>query len=102
MENVSQRKAPGAMSAMAFIVKPVRPNVACISAVFFSAVYDCLHLRGLTANSSISARGEENTLVAILKYNATFRYNESSFWIGWHEKMSGLSAFFGVLPVRKA
>ena len=27
---VSQRKAPGAISAMAFIVSPVKPNVACI------------------------------------------------------------------------
>ena len=33
MENVSQRKAPGAMSAMAFIVRPVRPRVFCISTV---------------------------------------------------------------------
>ena len=30
MKKVSQRKAPGAMSAMAFIVNPVKPNVACI------------------------------------------------------------------------
>ena len=30
MKNVSHRKAPGAMSAMAFIVKPVKPKVACI------------------------------------------------------------------------
>src|SRR6185312_1530549 len=28
---VSQRNAPGAMSAMAFMVRPVRPSVACIS-----------------------------------------------------------------------
>jgi hypothetical protein len=35
---VSQRKAPGAMSAMAFIVKPVKPRVRFISAVVFSAM----------------------------------------------------------------
>jgi hypothetical protein len=40
---VSQRKAPGAMSAMAFIVKPVKPNVGFISTdasaifIFFSS-----------------------------------------------------------------
>src|SRR6516162_5330285 len=28
--NVNQRKAPGAMSAIAFIVRPVSPRVACI------------------------------------------------------------------------
>src|SRR5579872_3669633 len=32
--NVSQRKAPGAMSAMAFIVNPVRSKVCFISLVF--------------------------------------------------------------------
>src|ERR1700693_3358505 len=31
--NVSQRKAPGAMRAMAFIVKPVSPRVCFISPV---------------------------------------------------------------------
>jgi hypothetical protein len=30
MKNVSQRKAPGAMSAIALLVNPVRPRVACI------------------------------------------------------------------------
>ena len=32
--NVSHRKAPGAISAMAFIVRPVRPSVAFISGAF--------------------------------------------------------------------
>ena len=31
---VSHRKAPGAISAIAFIVNPVRPRVACISGAF--------------------------------------------------------------------
>src|SRR5208283_1822468 len=35
---VSHRKAPGAMSAIAFIVRPVRPNVACILGASFSAI----------------------------------------------------------------
>ena len=30
MAKVSQRKAPGAMSAIALLVNPVRPSVACI------------------------------------------------------------------------
>ena len=30
MKKVSHRKAPGAMSAIALLVKPVRPSVACI------------------------------------------------------------------------
>ncbi len=30
MKKVSQRKAPGAMSAIALLVSPVRPSVACI------------------------------------------------------------------------
>ena len=34
---VSQRKAPGAMSAIAFIVNPVRPNV-CFISLTFSAI----------------------------------------------------------------
>ena len=36
--NVSHKKAPGAMSAMAFIVSPVRPKVAFISVVLLSAI----------------------------------------------------------------
>ncbi len=35
---VSHRKAPGAISAMAFIVRPVKPNVACILGASFSAI----------------------------------------------------------------
>jgi hypothetical protein len=38
LKNVSHKKAPGAMSAMAFIVNPVRPKVAFISVVLFSAI----------------------------------------------------------------
>src|SRR6202140_231745 len=38
--NVSQRKAPGAMSAMAFIVNPVNPKVGVIlTSPVFSAMY---------------------------------------------------------------
>src|ERR1700693_1505118 len=38
--NVSQRKAPGAMSAMAFIVNPVKPKVGVIlTSPVFSAMY---------------------------------------------------------------
>ena len=36
MKKVSQRKAPGAMSAMAFMVRPVRPTVGFISAELFA------------------------------------------------------------------
>ena len=35
MRIVSHRKAPGAISAMAFMVKPVRPSVGFISVVLF-------------------------------------------------------------------
>jgi hypothetical protein len=35
---VSHRKAPGAMSAIAFIVNPVKPKVACISGALLSAM----------------------------------------------------------------
>ena len=35
---VSQRKAPGAMSAMAFIVRPVRPRVGFIVTSELSAI----------------------------------------------------------------
>ena len=38
MKNVSQRKAPGAISAIAFIVRPVRPNVGFILGASFSAM----------------------------------------------------------------
>jgi hypothetical protein len=39
MKKVSQRKAPGAIRAIALLVKPVRPSVACIcGAVFASAI----------------------------------------------------------------
>jgi hypothetical protein len=38
MRKVSHRNAPGAMSAMAFMVNPVKPNVGFISAVVFSAI----------------------------------------------------------------
>ncbi len=37
--NVSQRKAPGAIRAIAFIVKPVRPSVGFISGAVFSAMH---------------------------------------------------------------
>jgi hypothetical protein len=37
--NVSQRKAPGAMSAMAFIVRPVKPRVFFIVTSLLSAIY---------------------------------------------------------------
>jgi hypothetical protein len=38
--NVNQRKAPGAMSAMAFIVNPVKPKVGVIlTSPVFSAMY---------------------------------------------------------------
>jgi hypothetical protein len=38
--NVSQRNAPGAMSAMAFIVNPVNPKVGVIlTSPVFSAMY---------------------------------------------------------------
>jgi hypothetical protein len=39
MKNVSQRKAPGAMSAMAFIVRPVKPRVFFIVTSLLSAIY---------------------------------------------------------------
>ncbi len=32
--NVNHRNAPGAIRAMAFMVRPVRPRVACISGAF--------------------------------------------------------------------
>jgi hypothetical protein len=38
IRKVNHRNAPGAMSAMAFMVNPVKPNVAFISAVFLSAI----------------------------------------------------------------
>ena len=38
MAKVSQRKAPGAMSAMALEVRPVRPNVALVVGVSRSAM----------------------------------------------------------------
>jgi hypothetical protein len=39
IRKVSHRNAPGAMSAMAFMVNPVKPNVAFISFVVFSAIF---------------------------------------------------------------
>jgi hypothetical protein len=45
MKNVSQRKAPGAMSAMAFIVNPVNPKVGVIfTSPVFSAMYSPFNL----------------------------------------------------------
>jgi hypothetical protein len=38
MKNVSQRKAPGAMRAIALLVNPVNPRVACICGAFCSAM----------------------------------------------------------------
>src|SRR5690349_4367702 len=45
MKNVSHRNAPGAMSAIAFIVRPVRPRVGCSFGSLLSAMSDLL-LRG--------------------------------------------------------
>src|SRR5271165_181417 len=47
MKKVSHRNAPGAISAMAFIVNPVSPRVAFISTEVFSAIdspyyFDCI------------------------------------------------------------
>ena len=39
MKKVSHRNAPGAMSAMAFIVNPVSPRVFFISTEVFSAIH---------------------------------------------------------------
>ena len=39
LAKVSHRKAPGAISAMAFIVRPVRPRVDFISTGAFSAIF---------------------------------------------------------------
>src|SRR5215469_11427341 len=44
--NVSQRKAPGAISAIAFMVKPVKPKVGFISAAVFSAIESLLVIVG--------------------------------------------------------
>jgi hypothetical protein len=42
---VSQRNAPGAMSAMAFIVNPVKPKVGVIlTSPVFSAMYSPLYI----------------------------------------------------------
>src|SRR5450432_956990 len=38
IRKVSQRNAPGAISAMAFIVSPVRPRVCCILTSVLSAI----------------------------------------------------------------
>src|ERR1051325_2925581 len=38
MKKVSHRNAPGAMSAIAFIVRPVRPSVGCILTSLLSAI----------------------------------------------------------------
>jgi hypothetical protein len=40
MKNVNQRNAPGAMSAMAFIVNPVNPKVGVI---LTSPVFSAMH-----------------------------------------------------------
>src|SRR5579862_4648479 len=57
-KNVSHKKAPGAIRAIAFIVRPVRPSVACISpVVFFSAICDDL-LHG----SSVPSRGHRSVV----------------------------------------
>src|SRR5579864_7345525 len=48
MKKVSHRKAPGAISAIALLVSPVNPSVACICGAFCSAIeillefQDCL------------------------------------------------------------
>src|SRR2546426_11499598 len=44
IKKVSQRKAPGAMSAIAFIVRPVRPKVFFISTAVFSAIHILLRV----------------------------------------------------------
>jgi hypothetical protein len=46
MKKVSQRKAPGAIRAMALLVKPVRPRVACICGAVVSSA-----IEGLLVNS---------------------------------------------------
>jgi hypothetical protein len=47
MTNVSHKNAPGAISAIAFIVNPVRPNVgfisACSSAIKMSPVIETVN-----------------------------------------------------------
>ncbi len=42
MKKVSQRKAPGAMRAIALLVKPVKPSVACICGALFSSAMSSL------------------------------------------------------------
>src|SRR5215467_559492 len=77
MKKVSQRKAPGAMSAMAFIVKPVKPNVGFISTdasamfMFFSSgiLYESCGRNVLAASTwmlllnlpAAAARGDRGT-----------------------------------------
>src|SRR5215472_7322279 len=51
---VSQRKAPGAMSAMAFMVKPVKPKVGFISGAVVSAMYSLLLIDGRPARGPMA------------------------------------------------
>ncbi len=55
-KNVSQRKAPGAMSAMAFIVKPVSPSVGFISGAVFSAINTLLQM--MNSKTSLTRQGQ--------------------------------------------
>src|SRR5579863_7522875 len=64
--NVSQRKAPGAISAMAFMVKPVKPSVGFISAGA-SAIAFLLQRRSFDCHSTPSG-----TPAVTQKFLATF------------------------------
>src|SRR5579863_8150419 len=61
MKKVSQRKAPGAISAIAFAVRPVKPNVGFIVGSLFSAIEfsfnfgSCLSLERSVVPFQISA-----------------------------------------------
>src|ERR1022692_1565162 len=69
---VSQRKAPGAMSAMAFIVRPVRPRVGFIVGSALSAI-DCLlkvFQESPSRSLSVRVRGSQPGLPLLLRRKA--------------------------------
>src|SRR5579862_3534690 len=76
--NVNQRKAPGAMSAMAFIVNPVNPKVGVIlTSPVFSAMYSpyIFFISPLNPHALLQMRG------------LSCAEERDTRWVSWTSKM---------------
>ena len=97
---VSQRKAPGAISAIAFIVRPVRPSVPLVGCCSFAMVnllsMCCLKGAPLTLSYDLFCRYPQGAFRGLRRHRKKRSVGESSVsnfvWAHSSKKSGALSA----------